>query len=129
MWACEANLLGQTRRTKPRDTDDKSRPVGCGAAKGTASQGGNHGAGKLETATKCLKWDQWVQRASVEDGNRGSHTRREGYMGRRSSSVSGGDGERHSHPRAGWAVMLGRGEVSVTQLRGLLAALGKAHFV
>lgn len=34
MWVCEANLLGQTRRIKPRDTDGKSKSAKCGTARG-----------------------------------------------------------------------------------------------
>lgn len=34
MWVCEANLLGQTRRIEPRDTDGKSKPATGGTAGG-----------------------------------------------------------------------------------------------
>lgn len=55
MWACAANLLGQTRRIKPRDTDGKPKPAKGGAARGTAWQGGQPETWEIENSNQMFE--------------------------------------------------------------------------
>lgn len=55
MWACVANLLGQTRRIEPGDADGKSKPAKGGAARGIALQEGQPESWEIENSNQMFE--------------------------------------------------------------------------